>query len=101
MKIEKVRTKELSGKIVYYFIYKNGDIVNTYLPITRLPSFITEYNIEIIDEGDVYYHDEVIEDLDSFYKANKSNIEELLTNVISECILDFSNYLNFIYQLRR
>lgn len=101
MKIIKAESRIYDGQIIYDLVYKNGNLLITYLPVTRLPSFIVEYNVEFIDEGVVYYHNGKDEDLLSFYKKAQKNIDTLLNSVISECILDFSNYLNFIYNLRK
>jgi hypothetical protein len=101
MKIIKAQSRIYDGQIIYDLVYKNGNLLCTYLPITRLPSFIVDYNVEFIDEGVVYYHDGKHEELLGFYNKAQKNIDALLNSVISECILDFSNYLNFIYNLRK
>lgn len=101
MKIIKAESRIYSGQIIYDLVYKNGNLLCTYLPVTRLPTFIVEYGIEYIDESFVYYHDNKVEDLLEFYTEAREGIDSLLNEVISECILDFSNYLNFVYNLRR
>lgn len=101
MKIVKAESRIYSGQIIYDLVYKNGNLLCTYLPITRLPSFIVDYNVEYIDEGVVYYYDGQMQELKEFYEEAQKGIDALLNNVISECILDFSNYLNFVYNLRK
>ena len=101
MKIVKAESRLFDGKIIYDLVYRNGNLLCTYLPITRLPTFIMEYGVECIDEGVVYYHDNKMDELKQFYLESKKEIDELLNSNVKECILDFSNYLNFIYNLRR
>lgn len=101
MKILRAESRIFNGQVIYDLYYENGKPLTTYLPITRLPTIIANFNIEIIDEGFVYFYDGREERLLPFYKENKVAINSLLNEVIGECILDFSNYLNFIYNLRR
>ena len=55
MKIQQVKTRIFDGIIIYDMFYSNNKPLYTYLPITRLPSIILNFDIEVIDENFVYF----------------------------------------------
>ena len=101
MKIQQVKTRIFDGIIIYDMFYSNNKPLYTYLPITRLPSIVVNFDIEIVDENFVYFYNGDECELIPYYEKNKAHIDNILNENISECVIDFSNYLNFIYNLRK